>query len=171
MDVTLDFDCYIKKYLSKHFHFMIFVIFTNWDRGKCSVLILRRPCLRPLLYLLMLVLIQISKPLGTFSFYIDKDKSYFFGNTLIVLFEMTTCLLVSLISSQDLVFTKNMKNLNASPGNFRKVPTIQGSDKVFIYKSRGGLFLLMQRTFRCVFKPIFDLKYTLKKKYSFITLS
>ena len=50
---------------------------------------------------------------------------------------MTTCQLVSLISSQDLVFTKNMKNLNASPGNFRKVPTIQGSDKVILYKSHG----------------------------------
>jgi hypothetical protein len=44
-----------------------------------------------------------------------------------------------------------MKNLNASPGNFRKVPTIQGRDKVFIYKSPGELSLLKQDTFCCVF--------------------
>ena len=65
---------------------------------------------------------------------------------MIVLFEMTTCL-VSLISSQDLVFIKNMKNLNASPGNFRKVPTIQGihSDKVILYQSHGELCLSKDR--------------------------
>ena len=43
-------------------------------------------------------------------------------------------------------------------------------DKVLIYKSRGGLSLLVQLTIHCVFLAYFDtIKYTLEKKYTFLT--